>query len=76
MGESYCLDFVESGALIYEVSCLGRKAQYYLINVSFTVKKSRLISSPDREPTAVATSADNRMPIKMMKRNLMKGSLF
>jgi hypothetical protein len=62
-------------ALILELSGLGRKAQYYWINVSFTVEKSRLINSPDREPTAVATSADNRMPMKMMKRNLMKGSL-
>lgn len=55
--------------LVYELS--GGEAQSYWINISFTVKKSRLISSPDREPTAVATRPDNRMPIKMMRRNLM-----
>ncbi len=29
------------------------------------------MSSPDKEPIAVATKADNRMLMKMMNRNLM-----
>lgn len=75
-GKSYIVWTSWRAMPIYELSCLGIKAQYYWINVSFTVKKSRWISSPDKEPTAVATSADNRMPMKMMKRNLMKRPLF
>ncbi len=48
-----------------------RKAQSYWINVSFTIKKSRFISSPARELTDVAIRADNRVLMKMMIKNLM-----